>query len=98
MTSTRLYGALLRLYPYDFQQLFAAEMAQTFAQAADEHHQRGVTAFATFNAREWGAVVVEAAAEWAAKLYGHPSLHGRCLPDWRLMRPPDVSKKDWFGL
>ena len=48
MPVTRVYAVLLRLYPMDYQVLFADEMAQAFAEAAADHRARGPAVFARF--------------------------------------------------
>jgi hypothetical protein len=68
--------------------MFAAEMARTFDQIADEH--RGVIA------TEWIGLIAGAAAEWIAKWTTDPAVRGRALPDLRMMRPPGVPKELWF--
>jgi hypothetical protein len=84
---TRAYRTLLRLYPRDYQARFAAEMLAAFEQASRD---RNVLT-------ELLALPRAAAREWIAKLTTSPSIRGRTLPDLRMMRPPGVSKEQWFA-
>jgi hypothetical protein len=84
----RTYRTLLRLYPADYRAMFAAEMARTFDQAAEE--RRSCVAI------EFLGAIAGAAAEWIAKWTTDVSVRGRSLPDLRMMRPPGVPKELWF--
>ena len=82
----RAYHALLRLYPADYRAMFAAEMARTFDQIADDR----------LTLAELFGLLSGAASEWIAKWTTDPSVRGRSLPDVRMMRPPGVPKELWF--
>ena len=97
MKTKRAYDALLRLYPTDFRTRFAAEMLSTFEEAATERCKQGVLRSVHFASIELLGLLVGAAAEWRAKLSTDSSVRGRCLPDLRMMRPPGVTQKLWFG-
>jgi len=92
MDLSRAYGALLRLYPFDYQMSFAAEMRLAFAQAAAERRGRGRFALARFAFAELRALAAGVITEWIVKWTSDRSIRGRCLPDPRTMRPPGVSK------
>jgi hypothetical protein len=94
---TRAYATLLRLYPTDYQVLFADEMASAFAEAAADHRTRGPAAFARFVVSESLGVTASLASEWFAKWTSDRSIRGRYMPDRRTMRPPGVSKRDRYG-
>lgn len=89
----RAYQLLLRLYPRDYRIWFAAEMLNAFEQAAQQN--RG-SAAQRFSLVELSSLIRGAAAEWAAKFTTNPNVRGRCLPDVMLMRPPGVSREQWF--
>ena len=97
MPVTHVYTVLLRLYPIDYQVLFADEMASAFAEAAADHLTRGPAVFARFVVSETLGVTASLAAEWLAKWTSDRSIRGRYMPDRRTMRPPGVSKRDHYG-
>lgn len=80
------YKRLLCLYPRDYRILFANEMLATFDAAAEER----------FPLAELLGLITGAAREWVAKRTSNPSVRGRVLPDWRVMRPTGVTKEVWF--
>lgn len=82
----RAYRILLSLYPYDYQALFAHEMARTFDQLAEDRQ-----------ARELAGLLIGAVREWIAKRTTDPMVRGRVLPDVRMMRPVGVTRELWFG-
>jgi hypothetical protein len=81
----RAYRILLRLYPYDFRAAFGGEMLAD----RDAAPSRGIA--------ELLDVAKGAAAEWFAKLTTDPVHRGRSLPDVRMMRPPGITRAEWFG-
>jgi hypothetical protein len=81
----RAYRALLRLYPYDFRAAFGAEMLAAF----DAGSGKG-------RVRELAGMARGAVAEWFAKLTSDPIRRGRSLPDVRMMRPPGITRAEWF--
>lgn len=80
----RLYEIALRLYPYDFRAMFAADMLAVLVERPP-------------GMREWIAIGLGAAREWLAKLTTDRYVRARCLPDVRMMRPAGISKEVWFG-
>jgi hypothetical protein len=88
VTAASIYRTLLRLYPRDHRALFADEMSNAFAEAAEE--KRG-SAYFRFVAGEFVGMVMGAGSEWIAKLSADPSIRGRTLPDHVKMRPAGVS-------
>jgi hypothetical protein len=96
MDLSRTYGALLRLYPVDYQLSFAAEMRLAFEEAAAEPRGRARSVLARFALAEFRALVASVLAEWIAKWTSDRSIRGRCLPDPRTMRPPGVSKPEHY--
>ena len=97
MPVTRVYAVLLRLFPMDYQVLFAGEMANAFAEAAADHRARGSAVFARFVVGESLGVTASLASEWFAKWTSDRSIRGRYMPDRRTMRPPGVSKREHYG-
>jgi hypothetical protein len=91
------YRTLLRLYPQDYRSGFAAEMLDAFEKAAEEHRGQGGPALVRFILAEWIGLAAGAAAEWIAKWTTDSSVRGRCLPDIRMMRPPDIPRESWFA-
>jgi len=83
----RVYENLLRLYPYDYRALFAAEMLTVFEKSGAERRELGFAAYICFAAAEMFGVVRGAAFEWIAKHTGGGFVRGRALPDRRRMRP-----------
>ncbi|MGO9263005.1 MAG: hypothetical protein ACLQU1_43015 [Bryobacteraceae bacterium] len=97
MNIGRGYRSLLRLYPEDYRARFAAEMLAAFERAAEERRRQGGPAFIRFVLAEWIGLAAGAGAEWMAKLTTDRSVRGRCLPDIRMMRPPDIPRELWFA-
>lgn len=87
-----LYSLALRLYPVDYQMRFAAEMSAAFHAAAEAHRSDRV-----FVLVELAGLAAGIAQEWFAKLTSDRSTRGRQLPDLRMMRPPGVTREQWFG-
>ncbi len=85
----RAYKNLLRLYPYDYRALFAAEMLTAFEESAAERRGFG------WAVAELTSVVAGAVTEWIAKFTTSDSIRGRCMPDWRMMRPTGVTQEAW---
>ena len=97
MKGKQVYAALLQLYPSDYRARFAAEMLAAFEEGAAEQRARGQWAAARFVLKELMSLLLGAAAEWETKLACDRTTRGRCLPDWRMMRPPGVTREEWFG-
>jgi hypothetical protein len=93
MNLLRIYNTLLRLYPRDYRMAFAREMTANFNVAIQ---QRRVNRH-RFTLAELASLVTGAAVEWIAKATSDPSIRGRSLPDVMLMRPPGVTREQWFG-
>jgi len=96
MRLEQAYRTLLRLYPHDYQALFAMEMQTAFERALEERRLLGRPVFGRFLVREFIGLLRCVGAEWIAKLTTDTSVRGRCLPDLRMMRPPGVSRELWF--
>jgi hypothetical protein len=97
VSGKRVYRALLQLYPSDYRARFAAEMLAAFEEGAAEQRARGCVAGVGFALLELMSLLLGAGAEWGAKFTCDRSTRGRCLPDWRMMRPPGVTREEWFG-
>jgi len=101
MNMTRIYRALLRLYPREYRTLFAKEMFSAFEDACSEYRRRGFYEFSRFGAAELLGLVVEAEAQWVAKTK-HVVFHSRnsgdccCLPDIARARPPWVARDTYY--
>jgi hypothetical protein len=92
----RIYKALLRLYPSDYRRLFSAEMGATFEESVVEH--RGQLSLSLrFAISELVGLLVALGDEWIAKLTSDDAVRARSVPDLRLMRPPGVSREEWFS-
>jgi hypothetical protein len=72
----RAYRTLLRLYPRDYRELFAAEMLTTFEKAAAEHRRQGLHVFVRFALAESIGLIIGAVTEWIAKLATNSSVRG----------------------
>jgi hypothetical protein len=42
------------------------------------------------------SLLADIAVEWANCLYSHRSFHGRARPNAGVVRPPNMSKQEWF--
>lgn len=97
MNAKRAYSAFLHLYPRDYAGKFAEEMLAAFEEGVAEQRARGRWTAARFVLIELMSLLRGVGAEWRAKLTSDRSTRGRCLPDWRMMRPPGVTREEWFG-
>src|SRR6516162_6148279 len=70
MNMKRVFQALLRLYPRDHRQMFAAEMSSVFEAAAEERSRQGWRSYLRFVLAEFLGLAGGAVAAWAAKLGG----------------------------
>jgi hypothetical protein len=99
----RVYKTLLRLYPRDYTELFAAEMSAAFEEAFEERRRQGAAIFLRFAVAELTGLVAGAMAELIAKsvyaLYHSNSsyISGRCLPDPLRIRPAGLSRESYFA-
>jgi hypothetical protein len=90
----RLIEMVVALYPRDVRDAYGAEIAADLSAP----WTRPVTArSATIATWDLLAVVVDAGFERISSLYSHRSFHGRCTPDPGVVRPPNMSKAEWFG-
>ena len=99
----RVYKTLLRLYPRDYTELFAAEMLAAFEEVSEERRRQGAAIFLRFAVAELMGLVTGAVAEWIAKsvytVYHSNSnyISGRCLPDPLRIRPAGLSRESYFA-
>ena len=84
-----LYQLLLRLYPREVRTSFAPEMADVFADVAEDRRSEGWAAFARFVLEEMSGLLVGAAA-------AHRARRQRIL-DLRMMRAPDVPREAYVA-
>jgi len=90
---TRLYKALLRMYPRDCRAWCAPEMLDAFEKAAGEHRVRGLAALARFSLAELSGLLVEAGAAWISKFTSSKYMRGFWIPT--TMRRPGQSPENW---
>ena len=95
---TRAYRQLIRLYPEDIRFAYGDEMAADFEEGLGRGRRRGQAAHAVYVVWRLLVLFCDAAAERVSSLYSHRSFHGRCEPDFGVVRPPNMGKKEWFGL
>lgn len=98
----RVYKTLLRLYPRDYTEVFAAEMSAVFEEVSEERRRQGTTIFLRFVVAELMGLVIGAWAEWIAKsiyavYHSNSYISGRCLPDPLRIRPAGVSRESHFA-
>src|SRR5579862_2209369 len=87
----QIFDILLRMYPRDYQAMFAPEMSGAFEEAWEERREQRWSAYVPFAIIELTGLASGAVIEWLAKLTTDRSIRGRTLPDRLLMRPPGVS-------
>jgi hypothetical protein len=80
-TMTRACRWTLAIYPRDVRAMYEAELAVEFEQGL-----RSIL---------W--LLIDGLAERAATLYSHPSFRGRRTPNPGQVRPPNMSKSEWYG-
>jgi hypothetical protein len=95
-SATRIYAALLALYPRDFRIWFADEMQAAFDAALTERRLRSRAAARAFAARECAGVLAAAAVEWIDKRRADRAIRGRSLPDPTVMRPPGLTRAEHY--
>ncbi len=93
----RVYQALLRLYPYDYQASFTPEMVTAFERSGLDRRAQGFSAYLRFCCAELTNLALAAPLEWIAKLTTARTIRARSLPDLRMMRPPGVSRETYFA-
>ena len=93
-----VHDCLLELYPKDVLGIYGREIKDDFERGLAAAHGQGRIAVVRFVVRELSWLLCDAAAERAATLYSHPSFRGRRLPNPGQVRPPNMSKKEWYGL
>ncbi|HYL73199.1 MAG TPA: hypothetical protein VEU96_03285 [Bryobacteraceae bacterium] len=93
----RCYQALVRLYPYDYQVSFTAEMVTVFEHSALECRAQGLLSYLRFCSGDLTGLVLAAPREWMAKWTTPRMIRGRALPDLRMMRPAGVSRETHFA-
>src|SRR5215510_12567895 len=99
----QVYKTLLWLYPWDYTEMFAAEMLSAFDEGFEERRRQGAAVSLRFAAAELVGLVTGAGAEWIAKsvyaVYHSNSryISGRCLPDPLRIRPAGVSRESYFA-
>jgi hypothetical protein len=71
-------------------------MAATFEESVVEHrgHWRR---FLRFTLSEFVGLLIALGGEWIAKLTSDDAVRARSVPDLRRMRPPGVSRDEWFS-
>lgn len=97
MLRMRIYRWLLRLYPSDVRYAYGREMQQAFGRQVAMWRGCGRVALTLGVMRVVGALLIDAAAERTSTLYSHRSFHGPRTPDLGVVRPPNVSKTEWFS-
>lgn len=93
----RAYTWLLRLYPEDVRYAYECEMRDDFARRLAAACQTGNLAVARTVIVGISGLLIDVAAQRAHTLYSHRSFHGRRRPDPGVVRPPNMSKGEWFG-
>ncbi len=92
-----LYPRLLDLYPANVIGVYGREMADDFSRGLTVARGRGRVAAIRFVAREISWLLCDATAERIATLYSHQSFRGRRLPNPGQVRPPNMSKREWYS-
>lgn len=77
----RAYRTLLRLYPRDHRDVFAAEMLVVFEQALEECRAGGWAVFLRFALAELFGLLIGAGAEWTAKFTRSADRAARTVPE-----------------
>jgi len=90
----RLYQALLTLYPPHVRTIYSAEMIRSFEAALSERH--GVLSRIRFVVVSTCVILMDATVERLWTFGSHPSFTGRRPSDLGVVRPPNMSKAEWF--
>jgi len=98
---TRVYKALLRIYPQEYREMFASEMLDAFEDVFQEFCLRGPSSLLLFLFLELVSILKGASTEWIARfnysIYHSSSYLSRsCLPSRLLMRPAGVAREAYF--
>jgi len=92
------YERLVGLYPADVRFAYGAEMLDGWRRGHAERRARGRLRLAAFVARSTASTLLDALAERVNLLYSHRSFHTRGKPNAGVVRPPNMSKREWFGM
>ena len=98
---TRVYKALLRIYPKEYREMFASEMLDAFADVFQECSLKGTSSLLLFLFLELVSILKGASTEWIARfnysIYHSSSYLSRsCLPNRLLMRPAGIAREAYF--
>ena len=91
------FQRLLALYPAEVRAMYEREMVCDFTVKLAAAREDGRVATIRFLAREVSWLVCDGLAERAATLYSHQSFRGRRAPNPGQVRPPNMSKSEWYG-
>lgn len=93
----RLYDLLIRLYPEDVRFAYGEEMLDALERGHVDARRQGRLRLAAFVAARVTSTLADIAAERVNALYSHRSFHTRGKPNPGVVRPPNMSKGEWFG-
>jgi hypothetical protein len=94
---THLYRRLLRLYPRDVRAVYEHEIVDDLERGLRVARESGRLQSTRFLVRELTWLLFDGTAERVSTLYSHQSFRGRRLPNPGQVRPPNMSKKEWYG-
>jgi hypothetical protein len=94
---TDVYRRLIQLYPEDVRFAYAQEMIDDFDRELSDARKHGTAKVAAYVFRRLLQLFGDAGAERINSLYSHRTFHGRCEPHPGVVRPPNMSKREWFG-
>ena len=97
MSVMTLCRRLLSLYPSEVVGVYGREMTDDFERGLTVAQGSGRIATMRFVIREVSWLLCDAAAERAANLYSHQSFRGRRTPNPGQVRPPNMSKNEWYA-
>ena len=91
-----LFRALVRLFPDDVRFAYGDEMIADFERQFAVVGQRNAVRGMWFAAKQMLFTLCDVVVERANTLYSHRSFHGRGRPNPGVVRPPNVSKAEWW--
>jgi len=88
------YRRLLRLYPPHIRAIYGDEMRAGFDAGCDQCSSR--LSLIRFCSMSMLSLAIDATVERLWTFGSHPSFSGRRPPDFGMVRPPNMGKKEWF--
>jgi hypothetical protein len=91
------YSRLVALYPDDVRFAYGDELVADLERRHAAGRGTGRLRHAAGVVARLSSLLTDIAMEWANCVYSHRSFHGRARPNSGVVRPPNMSKREWFN-